>query len=189
MVYAYVNNESKSLQYNMYEINTFIYTRDEFIRVKKSMKSDDTLLIETASLLGNSVTQVMKEIIDLKASQLQFHILDNMYLCDGNNLGIEVLSYLLNLSLGNKHKSGRPETKPSVKFDKLYQMYLNGETQRAIELSGLSRATFYRRLEKYEKEHELLKRRNKSARDYGETLQAFNIDMKMLDSYPLLKIQ
>lgn len=170
MVYAFIENGMKSIQFSIYGVNYFITEREEYEKIKSSLTQDDTLLIEKGSLVGNSVNQLITEVLKLRDMGIHFTLLDNPFLSDCNSNIIKVLEYLDQIKKEGTVKYGRPKTESSVKFDKLYKMYLAGETKKAIENSGLSRATFYRRLEQYEKENKIERRRNSSALEYGRLL-------------------
>lgn len=188
MVYAYVTDSSKSIDFNMYKANHFITSQEEYEKLKQYLFPTDTLLIEHPSLLGNTLNQMIKELMDLKERKIKFVLLDNQLINSENLEAMNLISYLSSINLSKKVKIGRPETEVPVNFSKLYRMYLMGDTQRAIQLSGLSRATFYRRLAKYEKENGYVKRRNNKAMEYGKTLQNFKLDNRTLEQYPLLKL-
>lgn len=170
MVYAFIEQTAKSIEFNMHQVNYFITDKLEYERIKPTLSNDDKLLIEKGSLIGNSVSQVIGELLKLKELGIHFVLLDSPILSDMNTGAMKILEYLNQLKSGSPVKYGRPKLESTVKFDKLYRMYLRGETEKAIELSGLSRATFYRRLGDYEKSNHLEKRRNSSALHYGRLL-------------------
>ena len=188
MVYAYVFDTPKPIDFNMHKANCFITNFHDYTLVKGLILPTDSLLIESASLLGNSVQQIIKELLDLYTQCINFTVLDNVTICSENKGLYTVLHYLDELNLQKSTRIGRPEVKPQISFGELYRMYLNGDTQKAIELSGLSRATFYRKLAKYEEENGFAKRRNNQALEYGKHLQKFHLDNSTLEQYPLSKL-
>lgn len=188
MIYAYITNTAKTIDFNIYRANQFITSAEEYNKLKIYILPTDALIIEETQLLGNTINQVINEINDLRLRGINFTVLDNTQINNNNREIMSFIDFITNLNLGTQLKIGRPEVNVPIKFDKLYRMYLMGDTQRAIELSGLSRATFYRRLAKYEKEHGYIKRRNSKAIEYGKTLQNFKLDNRTLEQYPLLKL-
>lgn len=188
MVYAYVTNLSKSIEFNMYGANQFITTPNEYNNIKLKATPEDKILIEEGKLLGSTLGQVLKELSYLVVQNIPFLLLDNPLICNDNEMAIATLSYLATLDFGKETKMGRPEIEVPVDMDKLYRIYLNGEVKKAIELSSLSRATFYRRIAKYEVENGFTKRRNTKAMIYGKTLENLNLDSVTLEKFPLLKL-
>lgn len=170
MTYAFIENTMKSIDFNMYAINYFITDKYEYENIKKEITSEDTLLIEKGSLIGNSINQVITELLKLKEMGIHFIVLDSPVLTDMNTAVMKALEYFNDLKVISPVKYGRPKSECPVKFDRLYRMYLKGKTKEAIQLSGLSRATFYRRLEEYEKANNIEKRRNSNALIYGKLL-------------------
>lgn len=188
MVYAYINVSSMEKMISAYNVDKFILNKSIYDTTKQELTSNDTLFIESLVLLGSSFNKILKELDYLIKNNIQFEILDMSTFSSDNNELCNFVRSICRLQTKSKLKPGRPEIQPKVDFSVLYRMYLNGETKEAIELSGMSRATFYRKLEKYEIERGFTKRRNSSALSYGEMLKIFSIDMSKLEEYPLLKI-
>lgn len=160
-------------------ITDFYKESKNYEALKEVLVEGTVLVIDSLNSLGKSLKQVLSELRDLTAKKVKLVVMDCELLNDFKNdklkqdmttrdFVVELITYLAmkeSEQVKTRQKCarkegkhiGRPKQASTIDFSILYRMFLDNKTKEAIELSGLSRATFYRRVEQYEKEHNLIR--------------------------------
>lgn len=152
------------------------FNREIYQSMKLTLRQGDTLIIKELDRLGRDMEQIKDEWRELQKMGVDIIVIDNDLLNTANktdlekilisNIVFELLSYMaqkerdkirarqaegiaIAKTMG-KYKGRKPIQSDS--FEKIYKVWRNGEITavKAMELSKLTKATFYRKVKQYE---------------------------------------
>lgn len=153
------------------------FNRTNYKKLLKKLKSGDVLYVKSIDRLGRNYNMILDEWrILTKEKDIDIVVIDMPLLdtrIEGKNLVgkfiadvvMQVLSFVaeneretmkqrqaegIRMAKLRGVKFGRPSTPTPKNFDEIVNLFLNKEvtSKQAIEMSGLSRGTFYRKLNK-----------------------------------------
>ena len=153
------------------------FNRTNYKKLLKKLKSGDVLYVKSIDRLGRNYNMILDEWrILTKEKDIDIVVIDMPLLdtrIEGKNLVgkfiadvvLQVLSFVaeneretmkqrqaegIRMAKLRGVKFGRPSTPTAKNFDEIVNLFLNKEvtSKQAIEMSGLSRGTFYRKLNK-----------------------------------------
>lgn len=153
------------------------FNRTNYKKLLKKLKSGDVLYVKSIDRLGRNYNMILDEWrILTKEKDIDIVVIDMPLLdtrIEGKNLVgkfiADVVLQVLSFVAENERKTmkqrqaegirmaklrgvkfGRPSTPTPKNFDEIVNLFLNKEvtSKQAIEMSGLSRGTFYRKLNK-----------------------------------------
>lgn len=153
------------------------FNRTNYKKLLKKLKSGDVLYVKSIDRLGRNYNMILDEWrILTKEKDIDIVVIDMPLLdtrIEGKNLVgkfiadvvLQVLSFVaeneretmkqrqaegIRMAKLRRVKFGRPSTPTPKNFDEIVNLFLNKEvtSKQAIEMSGLSRGTFYRKLNK-----------------------------------------
>ncbi len=153
------------------------FNRTNYKKLLKKLKSGDVLYVKSIDRLGRNYNMILDEWrILTKEKDIDIVVIDMPLLdtrIEGKNLVgkfiadvvLQVLSFVaeneretmkqrqaegIRMAKLRGVKFGRPSTPTPKNFDEIVNLFLNKEvtSKQAIEMSGLSRGTFYRKLNK-----------------------------------------
>lgn len=153
------------------------FNRTNYKKLLKKLKSGDVLYVKSINRLGRNYNMILDEWrILTKEKDIDIVVIDMPLLdtrIEGKNLVgkfiadvvLQVLSFVaeneretmkqrqaegIRMAKLRGVKFGRPSTPTPKNFDEIVNLFLNKEvtSKQAIEMSGLSRGTFYRKLNK-----------------------------------------
>lgn len=154
------------------------FNREKYQALKHTLRVGDTLIIKELDRLGRDMEQIKAEWQELNKMGISIIVIDNPILNTKNktdlektlisNIVFELLSYMAEkerLKIKQRQKEGitaaldkgvefgRPKVEVDNKeFAKVYKSWKAGEITavKAMELLGLAKATFYRKVKEYE---------------------------------------
>jgi len=152
------------------------FNREIYQAMKLSLRPGDTLIIKELDRLGRDMEQIKNEWHELQKLKVDIIVVDNEMLNTSNktdlertlisNIVFELLSYMAQKEreklkrrqaegiaiarAKGKYKGRKPIQRDN--FEEIYKSWRNGEISavKAMELTNLTKATFYRKVKRYE---------------------------------------
>ena len=153
------------------------FNREIYQAMKLGLRPGDTLIIKELDRLGRDMEQIKNEWHELQKLKVDIIVVDNEMLNRSNNktdlertlisnIVFELLSYTAQKEreelkrrqaegiaiarAKGKYKGRKPIQRDN--FEKIYKSWRNGEISavKAMELTNLTKATFYRKVKRYE---------------------------------------